>query len=110
MDVVLQAAVLGVGQLQSVLHVLQLTLVATLHLNEKTLEDRVTSIERRSLTCNLPPPCSAAADSAPLWLCSAGSAGPTLSTETIALSPRLSACCSPPAGGKRLRQLCNARP
>lgn len=37
MDVVLQTAVLGVGLLQSVLHVLHLTLVTTLHL-DKTSE------------------------------------------------------------------------
>lgn len=36
MDVVLQTAVLGVGLFQPVLHVLQLSLVATFHLNKKT--------------------------------------------------------------------------
>lgn len=35
MDVVLQTAVLGVGLLQSVLHVLQLSLVAPLHLERE---------------------------------------------------------------------------
>lgn len=84
MDVVLQAAVLGVGLLQSVLHVLQLVLVAALHLNGTTGEHQLTcmaeskAVAHCSVTRDLPPLCCAAADSAPLWLCSAGSAGPTL--------------------------------
>lgn len=84
MDVVLQAAVLGVGLLQSVLHVLQLVLVAALHLNETTLEHKLMcttepkAVDDCSGTGNVPPLCCAAAGSAQLWLCSAGSAGPTL--------------------------------
>lgn len=42
MDVVLQTAVLGVGLLQPVLHVLQLSLVAALHLQENRLEKTLT--------------------------------------------------------------------
>lgn len=83
MDVILQTAVLGVGLLQSVLHVLQLTLVATLHLNEETLEYKLMCITESKAVyycciTGVPPLCFAAADSAQLWLCSAGSAGPTL--------------------------------
>lgn len=54
MDVVLQTAVLGVGLLQPVLHVLQLTLVATLHLNEKTFKYKLILMYYRIQSCLLP--------------------------------------------------------
>lgn len=109
MDVVLQTAVLGVGLLQPGLHVLQLSLVATLHLNEKTSVSMWTT-GSKAVYCrwridDTPPLCFAATGSAQLWLCSAGSAGPRLWTETFSLWPKRSACSLPPAGETHLYQV-----
>lgn len=70
--------------LQSLLHVLKLTLKATLHLREKHIFASE-GLERSDSSAALPRPCCVASDSAQFWRGSAGSAAPGLWSETLSL-------------------------